>query len=257
MSQSRGLSREIRHGAFKGRRRFETVDELPDEYRQLLLKFLAVQADTELGSIEQYLPWLVRAPRAEDRWIVARQQADEVRHGLEMLRLLRLFGPEGEALERDVLRRRLGEHFLPAFNIPLETWPDVLAHACLMDRVGEYQLRSMADCSFAPLARAIGPIVQEERMHPGYGTRGLARMARGEDPHGTPADAQAAIDRWWPRALATFGKPRSRTAERMVYFGMRDALPDALRAQYIAEVGAILTQIGLRVPPVPAEYQPA
>src|SRR3989442_728435 len=66
----------------------------------------------------------VRGPRPGRPPPVAADEADQ---GLIDCRLLRAFGPEGVALADDLLRRRMGEHPLDAFNVPFESWIDTIA----------------------------------------------------------------------------------------------------------------------------------
>ena len=136
------ITREIQWGQFQGIRKFESPQELPEEYAKFLKRLLFVQADTEFASVQQHRPWLDRAPTVEDRWTEARILADEMRHGYQICKLLEDFGPEGQEMVQKLLNLRMGEHKLDSFNMEFETWEDVLAFTALVDRVGIFQLRS-------------------------------------------------------------------------------------------------------------------
>ena len=68
-----------------------------------------------------------------------------------------------------LMKRRMGEHTLDAFNYEFKNWSHVCAFTCFVDRVGLYQLESFYECSFAPLARQIPLMLNEEQLHIGFG----------------------------------------------------------------------------------------
>ena len=241
-------TREVQWGELKGVRKFEHAHELPEEYRDFLLKLIWVQADTEFASVQQHRPWLDRAPSFEDRWIEARIIADEMRHGWQMVKLLEDFGEEGQGYIEDLLHRKAHEHKLDSFNMDFETWQDVAAFACLVDRVGMYQLRSFQECSYAPLARAIPQMLTEENLHIGMGRNTLNRIANDPTYYGGRELAQAAADKWYPRALDMFGHTGSTGSEKAVRLGIKRWRNEEARGMYIDEVTPILEKMGLHVP---------
>jgi 1,2-phenylacetyl-CoA epoxidase catalytic subunit len=241
-------TRDIQWGELKGIRKFEHAHEVPEEYRDFLLKLLWVQADTEFASVQQHRPWLDTAPTFEDRWVEARIIADEMRHGWQMVKLLEDFGEDGKNYIQDLAGRREHEHKLDSFNMDFETWEDVAAFACLVDRVGLYQLRSFQECSYAPLARAIPQMLTEENLHIGAGRNTLNRIANDAGYYGTKELAQQAVNKWYPRALDMFGHSASRGSEMAVQLGIKRWTNEEARRMYIEEATPILEKIGLEVP---------
>ncbi len=239
--------REIGWGQFRTIRKFETPSELPDEYREILLKLLYVQGDTEFASIQQHRPWLDTAPTVEDRWTLARIVADEMRHGLQMCRLLEDFGAEGEALIKMLLDRKMGEHKLDPFNMPFDKWSDVAAFTGLIDRVGLYQLKSFEECSYAPLARAMPLMIHEEKLHYGFGYQSLKRVV--ENPKfGGKEEAQAAVNKWYPRGLDMFGHAQSDTSKLVMELGLKRWSNEEMRQMFIRDVAPLIKKLGLEVP---------
>jgi 1,2-phenylacetyl-CoA epoxidase catalytic subunit len=241
-------TREVQWGELKGVRKFEHAFELPEDYRSFLLKLISVQADTEFASVQQHRPWLDTAPTFEDRWIEARIIADEMRHGWQMVKILEDFGEDGQGSLEDLLGRREHEHRLDAFNMDLETWEDVAAFACLVDRVGLYQLRSFQECSYAPLARAIPQMLTEENLHIGMGRNVLNRIANDATYYGNSEAAQRVVDKWYPRALDMFGHTGSPGSETAVALGIKRWRNEEARAMYIEEVKPILEKMNLQIP---------
>ena len=241
-------TRDIQWGEMKGIRKFEHAHELPEEYREFLLRLVWVQADTEFASVQQHRPWLDQAPTFEDRWIEARIIADEMRHGWQMVKILEDFGPEGQQIIQDLLNRKEHQHKLDSFNMDFETWEDVAAFACLVDRVGMYQLRAFQESSYAPLARAVPQMMNEENLHIGAGRNTLNRIANDPTYYGDREIAQKAVDKWYPRALDMFGHTGSAGSEMAVRLGIKRWRNEEARKMYVDEVAPILDKMGLRTP---------
>ncbi|MHB8351646.1 MAG: Phenylacetic acid catabolic protein [Thermoplasmata archaeon] len=241
--------REILWGSAAGARKYETAEELPADMRKLVVRLMVVQADTEFASIQQHRPWLDHAPTLEDRWIEARIVADEARHGLQACRILRDFGEEGQGFIDELLTRREGEHKLDAFNMKFDRWSDVGAFTCLIDRVGVYQLRAFQECSYGPLARAMPLMLSEEQLHLNFGLNVLKRMVReGSRYAGDAAEAQAAVNKWFPRALDMFGHSHSETSQRAIAMGLKRWTNEEAREMYIQEITPLLRGLGLEIP---------
>ncbi len=242
------ITREAQWGEFQGVRKFESPQELPEEYAKFLKRLLYVQADTEFASVQQHRPWLDKSPSLDDRWTEARIVADEMRHGYQICKLLEDFGPEGEALIQDLLNRHMGEHKLDSFNMEFEKWSDVAAFAMFVDRVGIYQLRSFQECSYGPLARAIPLMLAEEQLHIGFGANALKRIANDPDYYGDKEEAQAAVNKWFPRALDMFGHSESEGSELAVRLGIKKWRNEEARKMYLEEVERLLAGMGLEMP---------
>lgn len=241
--------REILWGASAGAHKYETAQELEPDMAKLVVKLMVVQADTEFASIQQHRPWLDRAPTLEDRWIESRIVADEARHGLQACRILRDFGEEGQRYIDELLAKREGEHKLDAFNMKFDVWGDVGAFTCFVDRVGVYQLRAFQECSYGPLARAMPLMLSEEQLHLNFGASVLRRMVQdGPKYYGSKADAQAAVNKWYPRALDMFGHSNSATSRRAIEYGLKRWTNEEARARFIQEVTGLTANIGLELP---------
>jgi 1,2-phenylacetyl-CoA epoxidase catalytic subunit len=242
--------REILWGDSTGVRKYESAQELDRDMAKLIVKLMVVQADTEFASIQQHRPWLDNAPTLEDRWIEARIVADEARHGLQACRILRDFGEDGQKYIDELLAKREGQHKLDAFNMKFDSWSDVGAFTCFVDRVGVYQLRAFQECSYGPLARAMPLMLSEEQLHLNFGASVLRRMVQdGAKYYGSRDEAQAAVQKWYPRALDMFGHSNSETSRRAIEWGLKRWTNEEARARYIQEVSGLVASIGLELPP--------
>jgi len=146
----------------------------------------------------------------------------------------------------------MGEHPIAAFNVPMESWVEVVGFCFCMDLVAWYHLRAMEDCSYAPLAREMTTMVGEERFHASFGARrikDLVRDARYQDQcKAGPAEAQKAVDKWYPHALDTFGSAQSKFSELAVGYGIRRWGNEELRQMWRNDIDPQIEKIGLVVP---------
>jgi len=217
--------------------------KMPDEYRDLLVRLLTIQADCEIGGPHVYGErWFLNAPTADDMFRLTHIIAEELDHFRGFYGLLKELGVD----RSDLLRRANSERTLEAFRVTdPPSWADVAAFCCLVDRVGRFQVEEMTGSSFEPLDRVLPQIMREEIGHVGFGTARLAQLAA--DPQ-TRQAAQEAVDRWYPKALDMFGRTNSWRAERFIEWGLKHRLNEEARRDYIAEVGPVLTKMGLVVP---------
>lgn len=218
------------------------VPKMDREYEDLLRRVLRIQADCEIGGPHLYVrEWLLTAPSADDQWMLAKIAGEEIDHFRKINRLLNELGEDASAL----MYVEKSKRDLEAFREAMPTWADVAAFGFLIDRVGQFQLEEFVGCSYAPLDRTLPRIIQEEKTHVGYGTVKLRDMVRTEE--GRRA-AQAALDRWYPRALDMFGMSGSRRASRYVHWRLKRRTNEVARAEYVREVAPLIGELGLAVP---------
>src|SRR5439155_1507536 len=114
------VSRGVEWGVLLGMRKVETVEQMFEEYRWVILKLFVAIASTEFASVEQHHPWINKEPTAEDRYIQTQIVADEAHQGFIDCRLLRSFGEEGQAEADDLLQHHMDKHLINTFNIPFK-----------------------------------------------------------------------------------------------------------------------------------------
>ena len=246
------VSRSVQWGSLSGMRKVETPEQMTEEYRSTLLRIIYALASTEFASVEQHQPWINQGPTAEDRFIQAQIAADEAHQGFIDCRMLRQFGEGGEEMAAKLLTLRTGQHPIAAFNVPMESWVDVVGFCFCMDLVAWHHLHAMQDCSYAPLAREMTTMVGEEKFHASFGARrikDLARNARYQDLcRAGAAEAQQAIDKWYPHALDTFGSANSKFSELAIAMGIRRWGNEELRQMWRKDIDPQIEKLGLNVP---------
>src|SRR5512141_2058636 len=155
--------------------------EVPGEYRAELRRLLVVQGDTEPASVEQQRQLCLTAPSLYDLRNLFQVNVEEGRHLWAMVYLLhRYFGRDGRDEADEMLERHSGDadkpRILGAFNEPTPDWLSFFMFTYFTDRDGKYQLASLAESGFDPLARTCRFMLTEEAHHMFVGESGVGRI---------------------------------------------------------------------------------
>jgi hypothetical protein len=186
-----------------------------------------------------------------------------MRHGYQMCHLLVThFGHAGRLEAEKLLQRRAyhRQRLLGSFNEAIDTWLNFFTFAQFVDRDGKYQLRMLSYSAFAPLARSMGPMLQEESFHLGAGYDGLRRLIQaGKLPI---ALIQKFFNKWVPTAYDLFGTDNSGSAHWGYVWGLkgrydedhnphpadREHLNEMARNLYIAEITDLTERLNRFIP---------
>lgn len=236
----------------------ETCDEMSDEFYDHLTNLMVQQADSELAGGFGYVPWIMKAPTTEEMLIVSNIVRDEVRHARAMYRLLEdvQFGVDDWVEKMDFSYRVGDDQFLGTgrasddkrvniFYYPIESWADFVMFNFLMDRGAGHQLEDVKVSSYGPWRREIDRIFKEELTHIAHGDYWVKRLALGP---ATKSEIQAALDRWWPRVMAIFGRPGSRKNKRYQEMRLKVRDNDGVRQTFAKEVRDKAESWGLAIP---------
>jgi benzoyl-CoA 2,3-dioxygenase component B len=173
----RDPERKIAFGKHKG----EPVwQELPGEYRADLMRLIVIQGDTEPASVEQQRVLGNSAPSLYDLRNLFQVNVEEGRHLWAMVYLLHAyFGREGRQEAEQLLKRNSGDldspRILGAFNEATTDWLQFFMFTYFTDRDGKYQLGTLKESAFDPLARTCKFMLKEEAHHMFVGTTGVTR----------------------------------------------------------------------------------
>jgi benzoyl-CoA 2,3-dioxygenase component B len=216
----------IKFGDFTGQ---PVWTEVPGELRARARRLIVTQADTEPASVEQQRMLGHTAPSICDLRNLFQVNVEEGRHLWAMVYLLhKYFGSDGRDEAEELLRRRSGDvdnpRILQAFNKPITDWFAFFCFTCFTDRDGKYQLASLAESGFDPLARTTQFMLTEEAHHLSVGENGVARvvertaqlMQEGKDPRkvaAMPIDIiQKYVNEWSSASYDLFGGEDSSNA---------------------------------------------
>jgi benzoyl-CoA 2,3-dioxygenase component B len=170
--------RLISHGQHQG----EPVwQEVPGEYRADLRRLVVVQGDTEPASVEQQRHLGNTAPSLYDLRNLFQVNVEEGRHLWAMVYLLHAhFGRDGRDEADMLLRRNSGDvdqpRILGAFNERTPDWLSFFMFTYFTDRDGKFQLGTLKESAFDPLARTCEFMLKEEAHHMFVGTTGVQRV---------------------------------------------------------------------------------
>jgi benzoyl-CoA 2,3-dioxygenase component B len=174
----RDPERRIAFGKHTGELAWQTV---PGEYRADLLRLITIQGDTEPASVEQQRHLGATAPSLYDMRNLFQVNVEEGRHLWAMVYLLHAyFGREGREEAEQLLKRNSGDvdspRILGAFNEDTTDWLQFFMFTYFTDRDGKYQLGTLKESAFDPLARTCEFMLKEEAHHMFVGTTGVQRV---------------------------------------------------------------------------------
>jgi len=212
--------------------------DVPGEHRNALRRLIVTQGDTEPASVEQQRRLGRSCPSLYDLRNLFQVNVEEGRHLWAMVYLLhRYFGRDGREEAQALLQRRSGDadrpRILEAFNYPIDDWLSFFMFTTFTDRDGKFQLLSLAESGFDPLARTCRFMLTEEAHHMFVGESGVARivqrsaemMREGKDPNAHGALDLATIQRylnlWYSASLDLFGSEISTNAASYFAAGLK------------------------------------
>jgi len=223
----------------------ETIDQMSPIYLEGIKRILTVSGDTELISAPAYRLAANDAPSTNAFVSAMGIIQDEMAHAHIAYRLLEDLGVDKEWL---VYERKPEEFKYPyAFDVPLETWVELVVANALYDRAGYVLLGDVfKHGSFGPWKRALVKVDKEENFHLRHGETWMRKI--NEQPGGH-AKLQRAIDWMLPLTLEWFGLPDNlkRHTEQIEY-GFKGSTNDELRQIWMSTAIPFLQELRLDVP---------
>jgi benzoyl-CoA 2,3-epoxidase subunit B len=174
----RDPDRRIGFGQHRGEPAWQQV---PGEFRSELQRLVVIQGDTEPASVEQQRHLGASAPSLYDLRNLLQVNVEEGRHLWAMVYVLHAyFGRDGREEAEALLQRRSGDsdqpRILGAFNEPTPDWLSFFMFTYFTDRDGKFQLGTLRESGFDPLARTCAFMLREESHHMFVGATGVDRV---------------------------------------------------------------------------------
>jgi len=172
--------RKIGFGDYYGQPAWQQV---PGEFRSQFRRIIVTQGDTEPASVEQQHLLGHTCPSLYDLRNLFQVNVEEGRHLWAMVYLLHAhFGRDGREEAEELLARHSGDvdkpRILGTFNEPISDWLSFFMFTYFTDRDGKFQLKSLAESSFDPLARTCRFMLTEEAHHMFVGETGVGRVVK-------------------------------------------------------------------------------
>jgi benzoyl-CoA 2,3-epoxidase subunit B len=157
--------------------------QVPGEHRAAFRRLIVTQGDTEPASVEQQRLLGHTAPSLYDLRNLFQVNVEEGRHLWAMVYLLHAyFGRDGREEAEELLQRHSGDvdkpRILGTFNEPMDDWLSFFMFTYFTDRDGKFQLKSLAESAFDPLARTCRFMLTEEAHHMFVGETGVGRVIK-------------------------------------------------------------------------------
>jgi ring-1,2-phenylacetyl-CoA epoxidase subunit PaaA len=216
-----------------------------EDYVKGLTRTLIVSGDTELISAPAYLKAAEHAPRLQSYVSVIGIIQDELGHAHIAYRMLRDLGVDTDAL---IYEREPSDFRYPyAFDVPLESWSEMVVANGFYDRAGFVLLSDIFQhTSYGPWKRALVKVDREETFHLRHGERWMKTLA---GDAATRDDLQAAVDWMFPMTLEWFGLPdRLKRHREQIDYGLKGKTNDELRQEWMSTAVPFCESIGVDVP---------
>jgi 1,2-phenylacetyl-CoA epoxidase catalytic subunit len=222
---------------------FDEGDELPEDYRGLLMKMLRHEGERAgnksflglMGTCIEVAETLAPDPAA--RLIKSEYLAEELKHAIMFHRIA--VGLDPDFALRDVPYA----HY--AFHLPKDTWADDAFFHFLIDLNGAFHARDWRESSYAPLRKISRTVERDEFGHSEMGYHFLSAICaerRGR------ALAQELLPKWYSAALDMFGRSDSPNTPRFIQWGLKGVGNSEIRAAYKEYVDRKLVALGLDLP---------
>ncbi len=223
----------------------ESVEQMSPVYLEGITRILTVSADTELISAPAYYHAAVHAPTLNNFGTAMSIIQDELSHAHIAYRLMRDLGVDTEHLifERDP------HHFkYPyAFDVPLESWTELIVANAFYDRAGYTLLSDVyQSTTFGPWKRALIKVDKEETFHLRHGEQGMRKLNQTASGHEA---LQRAVNWMFLLTVEWFGLPDDlkKHGEQLEY-GFKGKSNDELRQLWMATAVPLCEELGLTVP---------
>jgi ring-1,2-phenylacetyl-CoA epoxidase subunit PaaA len=222
----------------------EVPDWMPDEYRQAVLRFVEMHANSELMGVLPERDWIMRAPTLRRKLALTAKVQDEVGHAQLLYRVAEDLGKSREQMMVDLLAGRTKFHNV--FHYPTRSWGDVGIIAWLVDAAAIVAQQALRDSSYGPYARTMQKICWEESVHIMHGRDVVVTLVTGTQRQRSMV--QEALERWWPPLMQMHGPRSERATDRDLFWRIKARTSEELRQEFLSIYVPRILELGLRIP---------
>ncbi len=222
----------------------EATDQMPDAYRNAVLRFVEMHANSELMGVLPEREWIMRAPTLRRKLALTAKIQDEVGHAQLLYRIAEDLGKTREAMLDDLLAGRTKFHNV--FHYPTRSWADIGIIAWLVDAAAIVAQQALRDSSYGPYARTMRKICWEESVHIMHGRDVVVTMVTGTARQ--RADLQDALDRWWGPLMQMHGPRAPRERDLDLRWRIKSRTSEELRQEFLTIYVPRIRELGLVIP---------
>ena len=226
-------------------RLIEGVEHMSPAYLEGMKRILTVSADTEMISAPAYLHAARTAPNINTFGSAIAIIQDELGHAHIAYRLLRDLGVDTEEL---IYRRDPVKWKYPyAFDVPLDSWYELIVANAFYDRAGYVLLSDVYNSTtFGPWKRALVKVDKEETFHLRHGEQWLRKLAPDPAEH---ERLQQAMNWMFLLTVEWFGLPDDlKKHSEQLDFGFKGKSNDQLRQSWMSATVPLAKELGFSVP---------
>lgn len=223
----------------------ENADQMSERYMEGIKRIMTVSADTELVSAPAYYKAVHDAPSTNALISAMGIIQDELGHAHIAYRIMEDIGVDKEEL---IYERQPHEFKYPyAFDVPLDTWVELVVANGFYDRAGFVLLADVfKHTTFGPWKRALVKVDKEENFHLRHGETWMRKINASAEGHGL---LQRAIDWMFPLVVEWFGLPdKLKKHNVQIEYGFKGSTNDELRQIWMSTAVPLAEELGLDVP---------
>jgi len=223
----------------------ENEDHMTAQYKDDLIRILTVSADTELVSAPAYYYAARNAPSVNAMISALAIIQDEMGHAHIAYRLLQDLGVNKEQM---IYARAARQFKYPyAFDVPLESWEELVVANAFYDRAGITLLGDVyRSTTYGPWKRALVKVDKEETFHLRHGEIWMRRIA--EEPGGRER-LQRCVDWMFLLTVEWFGLPDDmKKHQGQLGYGLKGSSNDTLRQMWMKTAVPLCEELKLNVP---------
>jgi ring-1,2-phenylacetyl-CoA epoxidase subunit PaaA len=227
---------------------YDDFSHCPQEYRDYVIRILAIQAFAEKAGANEMGGMIKHAPDAKSRMGLAKIVYDEANHAYLLYTILEKLGiSEEEAVAIAQSKNTTGKatqslEGVMAVGDEENEWLDLVLNNMFLDRAGSFMVSNFAESSFKPWAIACKKIYDDEQWHKAFGFKQLKKYLES----GINKNVEDKILKWYVYALNFFGPPNVKSQEVLRHYGIKRASNEELRLGFKQEVLQALSDIGLQ-----------
>ncbi len=223
----------------------ENEDHMTAQYKDDLIRILTVSADTELVSAPAYYYAARNAPSVNAMISALAIIQDEMGHAHIAYRLLEDLGVKKEQMIYERAARQFKYPY--AFDVPLESWEELVVANAFYDRAGITLLGDVyRSTTYGPWKRALVKVDKEETFHLRNGEIWMRRIV--EEPGGRER-LQRAVDWMFLLTVEWFGLPDDlKKHQGQLGYGLKGSSNDTLRQIWMKTAVPLCEELKLNVP---------
>jgi ring-1,2-phenylacetyl-CoA epoxidase subunit PaaA len=223
----------------------ENEDHMTAQYKDDLIRILTVSADTELVSAPAYYYAARNAPSVNAMISALAIIQDEMGHAHIAYRLLEDLGVNKEQMIYERAARQFKYPY--AFDVPLESWEELVVANAFYDRAGITLLGDeYRSTSYGPWKRALVKVDKEETFHLRHGEIWMRRIV--EEPGGRER-LQRCVDWMFLLTVEWFGLPDDmKKHQGQLGYGLKGSSNDTLRQTWMKTAVPLCEELKLNVP---------